>query len=119
MATRSIHGLPGQVFVGHDTDGECLWDYKNGDIMAKPVDEDFNDYNQVFERMEDDMIDAGKANTPREVRGGTFAPADIPVIKRALQVYLIDCQRATESERDTHPDISQIAHLLHRLGRIG
>lgn len=58
-------------------------------------------------------------NTPRLVKGGTFAPADIPVIKRALQVYLIDCQRVVESERDPHPDVAQIASLLHRLGRIG
>ena len=58
-------------------------------------------------------------NTPRLAKGGTFAPADIPVIKRALQVYLIDCQRVVESERDPHPDVAQIANLLHRLGRIG
>ncbi len=76
------------------------------------------DYNKVFEQVENDMIDAGKVNTPKEARGGTFAPADIPVIKRALQVYLIDCQRVVESERDPHPDVNIIANLLHRLGRI-
>ena len=56
---------------------------------------------------------------PKEAKGGTFAPADIPVIKRALQVYLIDCLRAEGySEREQHPDVSVIANLLHRLGRI-
>jgi len=55
---------------------------------------------------------------PKESKGGTFSPADIPLIKRALHVYLLDCQRAVESERDPHPDVNQIASLLHRLGRI-
>jgi len=54
----------------------------------------------------------------KEAKGGAFAPADIPLIKRALHVYLLDCQRAVESERDPHPDVNQIANLLHRLGRI-
>jgi len=54
----------------------------------------------------------------KEAKGGTFSSADIPLIKRALHVYLIDCQRAVESERDPHPDVNQIANLLHRLGRI-
>jgi hypothetical protein len=55
----------------------------------------------------------------KESKGGTFAPADIPLVKRALHVYLLDCQRAVESERDPHPDVNHIANLLHRLGRIG
>ena len=55
---------------------------------------------------------------PKEVKGGVIATADIPLIKRALYVYLLDCQRAVESERDPHPDVNQIANLLHRLGRI-
>ena len=54
----------------------------------------------------------------KEAKGGTFSSSDIPLIKRALHVYLIDCQRAVESERDPHPDVHQIANLLHRLGRI-
>ena len=78
-----------------------------------------DDYDAVFERLEKEMIDADKVTTPREVKGGTFAPSDMPVIKRALQVYLIDCQRVVESERDPHPDVAKIASLLHRLGRIG
>jgi hypothetical protein len=54
----------------------------------------------------------------KESKGGAFAPADIPLIKRALHVYLIDCQRTVESERDPHPDVNLIANLLHRIGRI-
>ena len=54
----------------------------------------------------------------KEVKGGTFAPSDIPVIKRALHSYLIDCLREVDSERDPHPDVTVIANLLHRLGRI-
>jgi hypothetical protein len=55
----------------------------------------------------------------KEAKGGTFAPTDMPVIKRALQVYLIECLR-TEGycDRDPHPDVAAIANLLHRLGRI-
>lgn len=55
----------------------------------------------------------------KEVKGGTFAPTDIPVIKRALHSYLIDLLRTEGySERDPHPDVTVIANLLHRLGRI-
>lgn len=51
---------------------------------------------------------------PREAKGGALAPADIPVIKNALHAYL-DKIVAVDEE---HPDISKIASLLHRLGRI-
>lgn len=55
----------------------------------------------------------------KEVKGGTFAPADIPVIKRALQSYVTYIQRMEGcSDRDPHPDLSIAANLLHRLGRI-
>lgn len=56
----------------------------------------------------------------KEVKGGTFAPADIPVIKRALQSYVKECMQIEGySDRDPHPDLSIAANLLHRLGRIG
>jgi hypothetical protein len=56
---------------------------------------------------------------PKEAKGGTFAPADYPVIKRALHAYLIECLRTEGvSERDPHPDVAVISNLLHRLGRI-
>ena len=55
----------------------------------------------------------------KEVKGGTFAPTDIPVIRRALHAYLIDMQRMEGfSDRDPHPDLNAVARLLHRLGRI-
>lgn len=56
---------------------------------------------------------------PKESKGGTFATADMPLIKRALHSYLLDCMRVEGySERDPHPDVSKIAALLHRIGRI-
>ena len=56
---------------------------------------------------------------PKEVKGGTFAPSDIPVIKRALQSYVAEIQKIEGySDRDPHPDLSIAANLLHRLGRI-
>ncbi len=49
---------------------------------------------------------------PKEAKGGAFAPADIPLIKLALQSYV-----KTLDEND--PTITKIASLLHRLGRVG
>jgi hypothetical protein len=55
----------------------------------------------------------------KESKGGTFAPTDIPVIKRALHSYLLDLMRVEGySEREPHPDVAVISNLLHRLGRI-
>jgi hypothetical protein len=55
----------------------------------------------------------------KEAKGGTFAPTDIPVIKRALHSYLLDLMRVEGySEREPHPDVAVISNLLHRLGRI-
>lgn len=48
---------------------------------------------------------------PREARGGAIAPADIGLIKNALCAYA----------KNLDPDdleVSKIASLLHRLGRI-
>jgi hypothetical protein len=57
--------------------------------------------------------------TPKQANGGVFAPSDIPVIKRALHSYLLDIMQSEGySERDPNPDVSVIANLLHRLGRI-
>ena len=55
---------------------------------------------------------------PKEVKGGVFAPDDIPLIKRALQSYLSECLRVADSDREPHPDLNKAANLLHRLGRI-
>jgi len=49
---------------------------------------------------------------PKEAKGGAFATADIPLIKAALQSYV-------KTLDDTDPDVSKIASLLHRLGRVG
>ena len=55
----------------------------------------------------------------KQVKGGVFAPTDYPVIKRALLSYLLDLIRTDGySERDPHPDVTVIANLLHRIGRI-
>jgi len=55
----------------------------------------------------------------KESKGGTFAPTDIPVIKRALHSYLLDLMRVEGySDREPHPDVAVISNLLHRLGRI-
>jgi hypothetical protein len=55
----------------------------------------------------------------KEAKGGTFAPSDMPVIKRALHSYLLDLMRVEGySEREPHPDVAVISNLLHRLGRI-
>ena len=56
--------------------------------------------------------DSEELKGPRIAKGGAFAIADIPLIKAALHSHL-----KTLSEDD--PDISKIAALLHRLGRVG
>lgn len=56
--------------------------------------------------------DSEEIKGPRVAKGGAFAPTDIPLIKTALQAYV-----KTLDEND--PDVSKIASLLHRLGRVG
>jgi len=54
----------------------------------------------------------------KESKGGTFAPADMPLIKNAL-FYYKDMLVATEdSERNTSDELAKVANLLHRIGRI-
>lgn len=50
---------------------------------------------------------------PSEVKGGTFAPADINLIKRTLLVFVHNTTAplSTAEER-------QVVNLLHRLNRI-
>lgn len=64
--------------------------------MGIPLDDDWNNI---------------KPTAPREARGGAIAPADIKLIKEALCCY-------AKSIDDDDPDVSKIANLLHRLGRI-
>lgn len=51
---------------------------------------------------------------PKMAKGGTFAPADIKLIKEALYCYL-----QVNYEKIDHEEVSHISNLLHRLGRIG
>lgn len=44
-----------------------------------------------------------------EAKGGTFAPADMKLIKKALSKYARDCEDS---------EVHQIANLMHRIGRI-
>lgn len=105
MTIRSIHGEPGMVFVGYDTDGECLWNYPNGDNMTKPLDEDFN-YN--FTSTPSPITTGGcGVFQPKVAKGGVYAPADVKLIKDALAHYArLDISDAEQR---------QIANLMHRL----
>jgi hypothetical protein len=52
-------------------------------------------------------------NTPREAKGGTFAPADIDLIKKLLMSYITDSSLTLSAQEE-----QQAINLLHRLGRI-
>jgi hypothetical protein len=65
------------------------------------------DLNHVHAKIEEDMTDVGKVTIPKEAKGGTFAPADVPLIKRALEHYL----RLDISDSE----LNHVANLLHRL----
>jgi hypothetical protein len=56
--------------------------------------------------------DSEEIRGPREAKGGVFAIADIPLIKAALYSHL-------KTLAEDHDDVSKIASLLHRLGRVG
>jgi hypothetical protein len=55
---------------------------------------------------------------PNEAKGDAFAPADMELLKRALYCYKDMLSRIEESERITSPELTQVANLLHRIGRI-
>lgn len=54
----------------------------------------------------------------KESKGGTFAPADMAILKRALHAYKDILVRVEDSERNPSTELSQVANLLHRIGRI-
>lgn len=54
----------------------------------------------------------------KEAKGGTFAPADMEILKRALHAYKDALVRTEESERETSAELAKVANLLHRIGRI-
>jgi hypothetical protein len=56
---------------------------------------------------------------PNEVKGGTFAPADMDLLKRALHSYKDALVRTQEGERWSGADeLVKVSNLLHRIGRI-
>jgi hypothetical protein len=55
---------------------------------------------------------------PSENKGGTFAPADMELLRRALRYYKDMLVSTEESERASSPELMQVANLLHRIGRI-
>jgi hypothetical protein len=46
-----------------------------------------------------------------------FAPADYKLISRALEHYKNHLVRLEESERTPSSELTQLANLMHRLGR--
>ena len=56
--------------------------------------------------------DSEEVRGPRMAKGGVFAIADIPLIKAALYTHV-------KTLDDNDPDVTNIASLLHRLGRVG
>ena len=46
-----------------------------------------------------------------------FAPADYKLISRALEHYKNHLVRLEESERAPSSELTQLANLMHRLGR--
>jgi hypothetical protein len=54
----------------------------------------------------------------KEAKGGTFAPADMPLIKNALFYYKDMLVKSEESERNTSDELTKVASLLHRISRI-
>ena len=55
---------------------------------------------------------------PNENKGGTFAPADMFLIKNALFCYKDMLLKSEVSERNTSEELIRVANLLHRIGRI-
>jgi hypothetical protein len=51
--------------------------------------------------------------TPKLAKGGTFAPADVKLIKKLLLSAMAD-----ENSVLTAEEQRQASHLVHRLGRI-
>ena len=54
----------------------------------------------------------------KEAKGGTFAPADMPILKNALFYYKDMLVKSEESERNVSEELAKVANLLHRIGRI-
>lgn len=51
--------------------------------------------------------------SPRQAKGGTFAPADIALIRKVLLAVLSDDKNTLTTDEER-----QASNLIHRLGRI-
>lgn len=65
----------------------------------------------MSKHMNEEFNKPSTSNTPKESKGGTFASADMPLIKDAIYALLKVLDSAD-------PRIRQAANLLHRIGRI-
>lgn len=54
----------------------------------------------------------------KESKGGTFAPADMEILKKALHAYKYNLLQSELSERNPSDELVKVASLLHRIGRI-
>lgn len=52
-------------------------------------------------------------NTPKQAKGGTFAPADVDLIKKLIMSHVTDSSITLTPQEE-----QQAINLLHRLGRI-
>jgi len=81
--------------------------------MSKPLDDDFN-YSIL--KPSRPITEGGISLVqPKVSKGGVFAPADIALIKRALEVYKNQLVQTEESERTPSQELNQLANLMHRL----
>lgn len=81
--------------------------------MAKPLDDDFN-----YDILKPSPITEGGCGVvqqPKQSKGGVFAPADIALIKRALDAYKTQLVQTEETEREPSAELVQLANLMHRL----
>jgi hypothetical protein len=53
------------------------------------------------------------SNTPKQSKGGTFAPADVDLIKKLIMSHITDSSISLTPQEN-----QQAINLLHRLGRI-
>jgi hypothetical protein len=57
--------------------------------------------------------DSEEVRGPKAAKGGTFAPADVDLIKKLIIAYVADSSMTLSPQEE-----QQAINLLHRLGRI-
>ena len=57
--------------------------------------------------------DSEEVRGPKAAKGGTFAPADVDLIKKLIMGYVTDSSMTLSPQEE-----QQAINLLHRLGRI-